>query len=77
MILNKSILFSAVEKVMATYEVLVIGGGPAGLNAALALCRNLRKTAILDSGEYRNSISKHMVNFRLITLEQTNCTDHQ
>ena len=37
------------------YDALVIGGGPAGLQAALTLGRMHRPTLMLDSGAYRNA----------------------
>ncbi|MDT0213849.1 NAD(P)/FAD-dependent oxidoreductase [Rothia sp. ARF10] len=37
------------------YDALVIGGGPAGLQAALTLGRMHRPTLLLDSGAYRNA----------------------
>lgn len=36
-------------------EILVIGGGPAGLSAALTLSRARRDVVVLDSGEPRNA----------------------
>lgn len=36
------------------FDALVIGGGPAGLSAALALGRVCRSALLFDSGEYRN-----------------------
>jgi thioredoxin reductase len=36
------------------YEVIVLGGGPAGLSAGLVLGRALRQTLICDDGRYRN-----------------------
>lgn len=36
------------------YDAIVIGGGPAGLSAALTLGRSRRKTLLLDAGEARN-----------------------
>ncbi|AEH39013.1 NAD(P)/FAD-dependent oxidoreductase [Halopiger xanaduensis] len=36
------------------YDVLIIGGGPAGLSAALQLGRSLRSVLVCDNGEPRN-----------------------
>lgn len=44
------------------YDVIVIGAGPAGLQAALTLGRMHRSTLLLDSGEYRNGTVQHMHN---------------
>ena len=44
------------------YDVIVIGAGPAGLQAALTLGRMHRRTLLLDSGEYRNKPVAHMHN---------------
>ena len=43
-----------------TFDALIIGGGPAGLAMAVSLARQAQTTLILDSGAYRNAVSKHM-----------------
>ncbi|SDX69353.1 Thioredoxin reductase [Amycolatopsis xylanica] len=45
------------------FDVIVIGGGPAGLSAALTLGRALRRALLIDSGEYRNERASNMHNF--------------
>ena len=44
------------------YDAIVIGAGPAGLQAALTLGRMHRSALLLDSGEYRNGTVLHMHN---------------
>jgi thioredoxin reductase len=45
-----------------TYDAIVIGGGPAGLQATLTLARVHRRVLMLDSGRYRNDAAAHMHN---------------
>ncbi|KAE8374179.1 hypothetical protein BDV26DRAFT_284499 [Aspergillus bertholletiae] len=47
---------------MTLYDVLVIGGGPAGLSVATGLARQLYRAVVFDSGVYRNASSNHMHN---------------
>ncbi|MFI0480366.1 NAD(P)/FAD-dependent oxidoreductase [Actinomadura sp. 9N215] len=42
------------------HDVVVIGAGAAGLNAALFLGRARRKVAVIDAGEPRNAPAAHM-----------------
>lgn len=44
------------------HDAIVIGAGPAGLQAALTLGRMHRSALLLDSGEYRNGTVQHMHN---------------
>lgn len=45
------------------HDVIVVGGGPAGLSAALLLGRCNRRVIVCDSGEYRNSRSRAVHGF--------------
>ncbi len=45
------------------FEVIIIGGSYAGLSAAMALGRSLRKVLILDSGSPCNAQTPHSHNF--------------
>ncbi|ETS82431.1 hypothetical protein PFICI_04307 [Pestalotiopsis fici W106-1] len=42
------------------YDIIVIGGGPAGLSAVSSIVRQDHKTLLFDSGKYRNGLSNHM-----------------
>ena len=45
------------------YDVVVVGGGAAGLSAALVLSRARRSVAVVDAGAPRNSPAAHMQGF--------------
>ncbi|WP_248761249.1 NAD(P)/FAD-dependent oxidoreductase [Pseudarthrobacter sp. SSS035] len=45
------------------YDVLIVGGGAAGLSAALVLSRARRKVLVVDSGAPRNAPASHMHGF--------------
>jgi thioredoxin reductase len=48
---------------MSNYDVVVVGGGAAGLSAALVLSRARRRILVLDSGHPRNAPAAHMQGF--------------
>ncbi len=54
----------AVEVVtMAQYDVVILGGGAAGLSGALMLGRARRSVLVVDGGEPRNAPAAHMHGF--------------
>ena len=54
------------------YDVLIVGGGPAGLNAALVLGRCRRRVLLVDKGEPRNAPSRGVNGF----LTRDGCKPH-
>jgi thioredoxin reductase len=46
-----------------TYDVAIIGGGAAGLSAALVLGRARRRVVVIDAGAPRNAPAQHMQGF--------------
>ncbi len=51
------------------YDVVVIGGGGAGLSGAVALARLARSVLVVDAGDPRNASAGHMHNF--LTRDET------
>jgi thioredoxin reductase len=45
------------------YDVVVIGGGAAGLSGAVALSRSRRRVLVVDAGEPRNAPADHVHNY--------------
>jgi thioredoxin reductase len=45
------------------YDVVIVGGGPGGLSAALALGRARKRVLLTDSGPRRNAAAVHVQNF--------------
>src|SRR3982751_2744882 len=48
---------------MDRYDVVVVGGGAAGLSGALALARAARSVRMVDAGEPRNAPAGHVHNY--------------
>lgn len=51
------------NKMRETFDVIVVGGSYAGLSAAMALGRALRKVLIIDGGKPANRFTPHSHNF--------------
>ncbi|MFG3706533.1 NAD(P)/FAD-dependent oxidoreductase [Micromonospora sp. NPDC047670] len=51
------------SSVRETYDVVVVGGGAAGLSGALALTRARRSVLVVDAGEPRNAPAGHVHNY--------------
>lgn len=45
------------------YDVVIVGGGPGGLSAALALGRGRKRVLVCDSGPRRNAAAEQIHNF--------------
>ena len=54
---------AAPGKDSAHFDVVVVGGGAAGLSAALVLGRARRRVALIDAGQPRNAPAAHMHGF--------------
>ena len=48
---------------MEQFDAVIVGGGPAGLAAALTLGRSRRRTLLCDAGVPRNAAASHIRNF--------------
>lgn len=48
---------------MEPYDVVIVGGGPGGLSAALALGRARKRVLLCDAGPRRNAAATHVHNF--------------
>jgi len=58
---------------VSDHDVVIVGAGAAGLNAALLLARARRQVAVVDSGEPRNAPAAHMHGF--LTRDGTSPAD--
>src|SRR5687768_13308578 len=55
------------------YDVVIVGGGPAGLSAALTLGRARKRVLLCDAGPRRNAAAEHIHNF--VTQDGTTPTE--
>ena len=51
------------EKLLSSYDAVIIGGSFAGLSAAMQLARARRRIALVDAGQPRNRFSTHSHGF--------------
>ncbi|KXX73048.1 hypothetical protein MMYC01_210495, partial [Madurella mycetomatis] len=57
------------------FDAIIVGGGPAGLNALSGLARIRQNVLLIDSGEYRNAATRYIYNiFYYKTVAITNGT---
>ena len=56
---------------VAPRDVVIVGGGPAGLAAALTLGRARKRVLLCDSGPRRNAAATHIHNFVTRDLKPT------
>src|SRR6266705_1261254 len=51
------------QRMNENYDVVVVGGGAAGLSGAIALARSRRSVLVVDAGDPRNAPAGHVHNF--------------
>jgi thioredoxin reductase (NADPH) len=59
-----------IELIMAVYDILIIGSGPAGLSTAIAARRRQLSNLVIERGALVNSISKFPVNMVFFTTPE-------
>lgn len=52
-----------IQESSMSFDVVIVGGGPAGLSAALALGRARKRVLLCDAGPRRNAAAIHIHNF--------------
>lgn len=61
--IDPTTLMPSDERDAMTYDAVIVGGGPAGLAAALALGRACKRVLLCDAGPRRNATAERIHNF--------------
>src|SRR4051812_48102675 len=53
----------AMNRTSEYFDAIIVGGGPAGLSAALLLSRSCRRVIVIDAGSPRNAAARELHGF--------------
>lgn len=59
-LIDKGLNSISMASISEMNDILIVGGGPAGLSLAVNLARSLHSVVVFDSGQYRNGLLPHL-----------------